>query len=355
LQIRFKFLIALALCSLVGCSSSEELRGPVTPAPTGAIKGFGLSPVGFPRDYSKTVEFYAELKTIPNSGVMWNGAWRDDVAGGTDAGQIPVAAAATVQGAGAAGVPPIIVFGWRSGGFLFLNVPANATNNWSNEESKELFLQMLVDFVTTYFPPLLFLGNENDFYFEQNPIDYANWIAFYDAAYDTIKVVAPSTEVGPVFNYEHLAGAGAMNGWTTPRWGALTAHDFSKIDVVGVTVYPFLQYSSPTSVPADYLNPLIARIGLKPIAITETGWPAEDPLNLSPPWEVSDTSQVAYVPRLQAATQGKLLRSVNWLFLNGMVSPGGTPLDWQLFGSISIRDTLGNKRLVYDDWVAFQP
>jgi hypothetical protein len=64
---------------------------------------------------------------------------------------------------------------------------------------------------------------------------------------------------------------------------------------------------------------------------------------------------VAYVPRLQAATQGKLLRSVNWLFLNGMVSPGGTPLDWQLFGSISIRDTLGNKRLVYDDWVAFQP
>jgi hypothetical protein len=161
--------------------------------------------------------------------------------------------------------------------------------------------------------------------------------------------------VGTVFSYEHMAGAGALAGWNTQLWGALTAHDLGKIDLVGVTVYPFFQYAAPASIPVEYLNPLVARIGLRSFAITETGWPAEDAASINLPYETGDTSQVAYVPRLQAVTQGKLVRMVNWLFLNGMRDPGGSPISWQLFGSVSIRDSLGNKHLVYDDWVAFRP
>jgi hypothetical protein len=303
------FLVPVLIVLLSGCGGNDKPTDPGDSNPLASTKGFGLSPQGFPLDYGKIPQFYAELQQIPNGGVMWNGAWRDDLEDGTDAGQIPTAAAATMESAALFGVRSIIVFGWRSDQTVYLKVPANSTNDWTNTEARELFLTMLIEFVTTYSPPLLFLGNENDFYFEQSPGDYANWIDFYETAYDTIQVLSPGTEVGPVFNYEHLAGAGALAGWTTPRWGALTAHDLTKIDVVGVTVYPFFHYSSPTSVPSEYLNPLVAQVGLKPLAITETGWPAEVLGGLNPPWEVSDTSQVAYVPRLSAVTQGILAKA----------------------------------------------
>jgi hypothetical protein len=116
-----------------------------------------------------------------------------------------------------------------------------------------------------------------------------------------------------------------------------------------------LNYQTASLVPANYLDPFVSRIGSKPVAVTETGWPAENLGNLNPLWETSETAQVTYLSRLSAMLAGRNLKMVNWLFLHPMVDPGGSPSSWKLFGSVSLRNSSGNKRAVYDPWVSYSP
>ena len=318
------------------------------------LRGFGLSPQGFPLpvDPGRWAAFYMEVGGMGRGAAMWNGAWRDDLAGGTDAGTVPAAGSSLMAASATYGFTPVFVFGWRSGTTLYLNVPDNSANDWRNPQARSLFNSMLVEFAATYRPPYLFLGNENDFYFEQDNVDYLNWLSFYNSAYDNVKAASPSTLVGPVFNFEHIAGSGALNGWTTPRWGALTLHDANRMDIIGVTVYPWLNYAFASSVPSEYLAPLFSRIGTKPVAVTETGWPAENLGGLNPPWNTSPQEQVDYIPRFFSAIEGKDVRLVNWTFLHFMVDDGTHSPGWKLFGSVSLYDNSAVRRAAYPAWIS---
>ena len=151
---------------------------------------------------------------------------------------------------------------------------------------------------------------------------------------------------------EHIAGSGALNGWTTPRWGALTLHDANRMDIIGVTVYPWLNYASASSVPSAYLAPLFSRIGSKPVAVTETGWPAENLGGLNPPWNTSPQEQVDFIPRFFSAIEGKDVRLVNWTFLHFMVDDGTHSPGWKLFGSVSLYDNSAVRRAAYPAWIS---
>ena len=289
------------------------------------------------------------------AGVMYNGPWRDDVAIGKDSGEIPEAALVATHFSNALHYIPICVFVWRDEQTLLLSVPGNKTNNWSNDKTKKLFKMMLIKFVSAYEPPFVFLGNENDFYYQQNPNDYLNWINFYNTAYEAIKKVSPHTLIGPVFNFEHLSGSGQLNGWISPNWKALDAHDLNKIDILGITLYPFFAYPQPDLIPKNYLDPLLKHAGFtKPIALIETGWPAEESEGFKPPWETSETAQVHYLSRLYGLIEGKKVKIINWLYLYPPSSAfqGQTQND-KIFGSVSIRDEQGNKRPVYEKWIYF--
>lgn len=340
----FPLLLILAACA--------QTPTPQTETTFSVIKGYGLSPQGFPADYSQLPDFFAEVSAMPSGGVMFNGAWRGDIAAGTDAGEIPAPAALVMEQA-ASGYTPIIVFGWRSEDSVHLTVPANSANDWTNAEAANLFRQMLVEFASQYHPPYLFLGNENDGYFISNPQDYVRWVEFYNQAYAAIKAVSPETMIGPVFQYERLSGQGTFSQWTEPAWGALEAHDLANVDIVGITLYPWLGVASSQDIPDDYLAPLLSRIGDKPIAITETGWPAEDLVG-DAPWEQSPQAQVDYVEMLRGLLAEVNIKILNWLFLNPIAN-GGDSFEANAFGSISLRDANGEKRPVYDLWLDFQP
>lgn len=349
LCLRLSCLVAAGVL-LAACSNAQ---GSPPPSVGGLVKGYGISPLGFPSDYSNLPAFLEEVGNLPNGGVMFNGAWRKDVANGSDAGEIPSAATLVVEQSKVHGYTPIIVFGWRSEDSLHIGVPANPANDWANQEARTLFKQMLVDFASAYHPPYLFLGNESDAYFIDVPEDYQNWIAFYNETYDAIKAVSPETMVGPIFQYERMSGQGAFSQWTTPHWGALTSHDLERIDILGITMYPWLNVVTPAQVPNNYLAPLLEIIGDKPIAITETGWPG-DPLGLPVPWEATLDAQLLFVERLEGILQGANIHMLNWLHLYQIaVSPEST--DFAEFASISLRDVEGNKRPIYDAWVNFQP
>ncbi len=352
-------LVAAALAALAGCQSNVAVTDSgsptvASPVPSGGtVSALALSPEGFPADYSASAAFFAEAATFPTPGVVWNGAWRDAPA---NAGAIPAGAEAVAAQSAAGGMTGIFVFGWRSGDRPDLNVPSDATNDWSNTAASELYAKAVASFAATYHPTYLFLGNENDYYYAQNPDDYARWIAAYNVAYDAVHAASPSTLVGPVFQYEHLSGLGKLAGMTSPNWGALSAHDLGKVDVVGLSLYPFFSYTSPGEVPTDYLSPIVDLLPNTPIVITETGWPASKPDGFEAPWVASPESQAAYaaaLPGLVRGAAGADVRAVTWLYLFPPVPAsrgglGGQAYD--IFGSISLRDEAGSKRPVYDVW-----
>ena len=349
-------LLTITWATVAACDGSQINPLPADGGIQGGslVKGFGLSPFHFPIDYSKLADFYTEVGAQPDSGVMWNGAWRDDAFGGSDAGTVPAAAQALIAAAPANHFSPITVFGWRSGNTLLITIPGSPTNDWSNQAARSTFQSMLVRFVKTSAVPFVFLGNENDFYYEESPTDYANWISAYNSTYTAIKAASPGTLVGPVFNVEHMSGKGVLNGWSKPLWQAIDAHDMSKVDVIGITLYPFFAEASASSVPVSYLDELLTHTQGKPIAITETGWPAENLGGLDPTWETSPAAQVTYLASLGALLHGKNVKLVDWLFLNAEVDPTMS-LGWKLFGSISLRDMNGAERPAYATWRTFAP
>lgn len=212
-------------------------------------------------------------------------------------GEAPEGALLTLLNAPLYGYAPILVFGWRGETSPNLRLPENAENSWANEEAADLYVSVVTEIATDFEPPFLFLGNESDLYFDQNPEDYARWVAVYDRAYDAVKAASPETLVGPIVQYERTAGIGALAGQTEESWGALTAHDFDRVDLPGLTVYPFFAHATPEEIPL-----------------------------------------------------------VNCLFLHSPTepAPGGlNPLEWNLFHSLSLRRSSGEKRPVYPAWEAF--
>ncbi|MFH1263647.1 MAG: hypothetical protein V1495_09440 [Pseudomonadota bacterium] len=349
---RFVYLVVVAVLAVFFAACKDD-RICGTP---GTFPGFSLSPVGFPVSYDKLGAFFIDTRTLGVGNLLWKGPWRDDAADGSDAGNVPARATQLSQQGKTDCFATEFVFQWRSGSALWIGVPSNTSQDWRNIEAKNRFLQMLRMFVSVERPSILFLGNENDFYYEQDLLDYANWLQFYNDTYDELKKILPGVSIGPVFNFEHLSGSGTLRGWIRPFWEAFDHHDFKRVDVVGLTVYPFFKYPIPSEIPATYLDSFVKRLTdaataakrTISLAITETGWPAENLGDPNPPWVASAQQQTNYIPKFVDMIQGKQLLFYNWLFLYAMADDGSA--DWKTFGSISLHDSAGIKRQAYDIW-----
>jgi len=253
---------------------------------------------------------------------------------------------------------PVLVFGWRGGETPHISVPQNPDNSWGNEAAASLYVRVVTEVAREHRPPFLFLGNESDQYFDTDPEDYRRWVVVYEEAYDSIKAASPETTVGPIVQYERTAGIGTLAGQTQASWGAVSEHDLDRVDAWGITLYPFFAHATPDEIPADYLAPLLARIGDTPIAITETGWPAEGAPGFEPPWETSEAHQVAYLDRLETLLEGIEVPLVSWVWLHPPVFVQGgplSPLEWNIFHSLSLRRADGSARPVLGAWAGFMP
>jgi hypothetical protein len=309
--------------------------------------GYSVSPLGHPDDFSQFGPFLQEVASTCNGGVvMANGKWYDTTAG---IGNVPVLQR-TVSSLQPTpyNFTDLLVYGWATWPVLYLDNPGDTTNNWTNATTRSLYLQMLIQCADSFAPEYLFIGNEVSFYIAQDSLDYQNWASFYSSAYDSIKAHSPNTKVGTVFNYEHLSGEGVNVNWTAPHWNALLDMDTSKMDVVGLTLYPFLSYDNTASIPGTYLDPLFAQIGNIPLVITETGWPGD---SLVPGWSASPQEQVNYVNDLFTMINGRDVPVVNWLFLNYMMDTS-TLAEVLFVKSIALRDSLGNDRPALAVWLS---
>ncbi len=311
--------------------------------------GYGFSPQGQPNDYSQMGAFLEEVANTCNGGVILaNGSWRDSFAssGNIPAFQNDICKLQPLPYA----YTDMVVFSWGTPTkpyTLFLDVPGDTARKWTNSTAKNLFLKMLLNVADSLQPTYFFIGNEISMYWEDDSVDFMGWVAFYHQAYDSIKLHSPSSKVGTVFNYEHLSGNGSLIGWTKSYWNSLDAFDTSKIDILGLTVYPFFNYSTANAVPTDYLTPIFSKMENKPIAITETGWQAD---SILANWFCSPGMQVDYINKLFTIIKGQNVEVINWLFLNYLMDQSTS--ENQLACSIALRDPNGNDLPALSVWLS---
>ena len=127
------------------------------------------------------------------------------------------------------------------------------------------YQNFIVAFVNRYGNKIsyLWLGNEIDEYFFQNPAQIPDYVQLFNETKDLIKATTASINVGVIFTYHD-----ALTNGNTDLY-----NEFAAADILGFTLYT--QFLSTT--PDDYeqrVNDLLAltqSIGSK-IAITETSW-----------------------------------------------------------------------------------
>ena len=287
---------APATSSAAGATASPPANISWTPLPPTLT--FGLSPVGFPSVMSGLAKWFEEVAQIPHAGVYGPALWRDSL---VTAGKVPQLATVIATEAAKLKLQPVVVLGWHRDGqppTPVLSSPGNSVNNWTNAETKKLFQQTAVAYAAQFKPDVLFLGSETDWYAVANPVDYKNWVGVFQATRAAVKAASPATRVGTCFQYERISGTGKLTGFTTPAWQALTEHDLSKVDIIGLTSYPMFASKQSSGVTDTYLEPLTTRLPPgTPIAVLESGWPAECGLRTGCPWEAGPLHQLTYLLR----------------------------------------------------------
>ncbi len=200
----------------------------------------------------------------------------------------------------------------------------------------------------------------------------AKWPAFLrlaDSVYASVKRAHPALPTFATIQlenfYEHMGTTG----------GAVT--DLMRdCDVVAMSTYPISVTTDATSLPAGYftnlgtldaartiLDATLAqgrRLACKPLAVAETGWPAE-PITAPFPVDVPATpeTQAAYVRRLLGDMDRADFRFVNWFFtrdydslwVSTLQSQPNAPL-YRLWRDHGLYDGDGRARIALNDWKA---
>ncbi|MCB0273015.1 MAG: hypothetical protein KDD46_08370 [Bdellovibrionales bacterium] len=317
------------------------------------FQGYAISPEGHPEDFSKLIQFYEFTQQQENASVMIGASWRESL---ENSGDIPQSFLAFASQANQFCFMPVWTMGWYSEGTALLDHPNNEANNsWTNTFTKTAFETMILSFVNQVRPAYLFVSNEDDFYYEDQPNDHQNWVNFYHTLYDQIKNISPNTQVGVTFQYEHISGKGILNGWNVQNWTAFERYNPDKIDIYGFTVYPFFAHPNVEAIPSNYLDELFDHIGNKPYAITETGWPAQSFDDFPTAWSESEAQQASFAQMILSLTSGTPIDVLQWLYLYPLVDTCESCDTWKLFGSISLYDENGAPRPAANVWLENLP
>jgi hypothetical protein len=307
--------------------------------------GVTFSPVGLGTQSAgaNAPAFYA-ARASHGRIVAYHIGWRDNENGIRPSCGTPPGFASNIEAAVATyGFTLSLVVGWSTGaGEPDLACAPELTNDWSNPTTRARYKDVVVGLVTKLAPAYLFLGNEVNTWFLAHPTDWANWLSELDDVAKAARAASPSTKVGTVYQYDHLRGGGAKNGWTdAPQW-QLVADVVGKVDVLGITTYPYFDYDTPSTVPDDHYAELRSRWAGE-LAITETAWRASP----SAPYAGSVADQAAWPTRMHQLF-GPRLRYATWLLLND----ADPSVDLGPFAATGLRDSAGVPRQADAAWRA---
>jgi hypothetical protein len=175
---------------------------------------------------------------------------------------------------------------------------------------------------------------------------FDDFVSLYHETYDAVKAASPDTKVFTIFQLDYMRGAARLSGLSLePSWYMLDLFA-GKLDVVGLTIYPFLEYPTVAEVPVGYFDEIADHI-TGPILVTESGWLSE-PLEIGGQVLVtgSEQEQVDFVLTLIEGVEPLDVEIMMYSFLYEY----GEGID--LFRHVALRENAGPAKEAYYYWRA---
>ncbi len=309
------------------------------PGPRYGVAGF--VPPNWPSpsndDWATLFDSFSE--TGPLIGVYTN--WTDSPA---TEGEVPAVIRTAFDIAGRQDLVPVVALGTAS------DSPTGVTPtiDWSDQAQVERFLAAVTAVASTYQPEYLAIGGEINRLWESDPAAFDQFMTGYRLAYDAAKVASPETRVFTIFQLEMLRGDAFLAGNSESREPAWRLIDqfAGALDLVGFTSYPFLDFETPSAIPAGYYAELPGQLGL-PVLITEIGWPSA-PLAAAPgsAYGGSPEEQAEFIETLPALL-GPGVEGLLWSFPYDIGAAISGP-----FESVALRESTGAPKPALAAWQA---
>lgn len=204
------------------------------------------------------------------------------------------------------------------------------------------------------------IGNEINIVYEQYPEQFNTFLSAHERMYTTLKHEFPDRIFFTTFQYESTKGAGYLMG----RGSLIGVDRFDiveqmqdNLDAVGITLYPFFDYTEPEAIPSEYFSPLRDYTNL-PIIVTETGWLSRSYTSgvlshLSQPgYGGSEEEQVAYLKNLlDMIDEDGNVSYLEWAFINDFQPHNESELTaLTLFQTIGLNQNNATPKAVWDYW-----
>lgn len=191
------------------------------------------------------------------------------------------------------------------------------TRTFADAEVATAYLNFSLDLIARFDPAYFNYGTEISELMLNDPAAFDDYVIFAEAVYNGIKAQHPNL---PVFVSIAFKSPGSAE-MTTIAAGFERIRDY--VDIVGISTYPYVFFDhvdkgDPDNLPADWLNQVTTLAQGKPVAITETGWIAEDLVIPSFGVNVPSTEafQEAYASRLLSEADALNAEFVIWWTVN---------------------------------------
>jgi hypothetical protein len=218
-----------------------------------------------------------------------------------------------------------------------VDAPEGIPPKLSDQAFRSLWLKEAENIAKEFKPEYFSLGNEINDYFHLHPEDLKPYLSLLSEAYRRIKEVSPQTKVLVVFSYNHLIENNQL---------ALLKDFEDKVDLIGLTTYPYKQFPNPNAIPKDYYERL-KRYVKKPLAFTEIGWSSGE--------GSSEKMQADFLLRFLELTKEFNVEMVNWLFLHETVIGGiAGKISNKDVGTIALKKANGRTKEVYYIWLSLK-
>lgn len=209
----------------------------------------------------------------------------------------------------------------------------------------------------------LFIGNEVNLLYLEHRAEFPGFLLAYEKVYQSVSQKYPEVKIGTVFQYDALRNSAKLMPNISKDQFELFNEFNGMMDVVGLTVYPFFNYSTPQEIPESYFLDLQAYVDM-PIAVTETGWMSRTSFGegfehlVEDGTTGSEQEQVQYLSFLQDLIENDKYKVefINWAFLNDITEwqdgeNSNLDLGLVLFDSVGLRMHSGQEKLIWDEWI----
>jgi hypothetical protein len=227
------------------------------------------------------------------------------------------------------------------------NLPEDlAGEGFTNQDVRAAFIAYAKYLALNYKPTYMALGVEVDMIYRgRGDGSFRNFLSLYFEAYDAVKSVSKATLVFPTFQYEDMLGLLNTGSSTLPSWSLVNRFE-PKIDLLAVSSYPSLVFSTVSDLPLDYYGALAGRLD-RPVMFASVGWNSRPDGSASV--DPSDSGQIAYLYRVLSAAENLKASALVWYLGR---DPEAVPAGFEPLARMGLHDAAGNPKTVWRIWMS---